>query len=153
MNKAFLGARAVALAGMAAALVAGCSSTTSGTASFGGGSNGSGGFGSSASTGPSASARRSPGGTGGASGGTGNFCHDWSTINSDLTGITAGNVRQKLVTKFDTLAGEAPAAIKADVELIDQYVHGLVSGTPDTGKAQQFGQAFGHVGVWIAQNC
>ncbi len=135
MSKAFPGVRTAAVALMTAVLVAGCSSTTSGSGTAGGAP----GAGGSAPT--------------GASGGSGNFCKDWNSIDSDLTNITAGDVRAKLVGRFDTLAAEAPAAVKADVEMIDQYIHSLVSGTPDPGKAQQFGQAFAHVGVWIAQNC
>jgi hypothetical protein len=147
---AFSAVRATAVAVTAAALVAGCSSTTSGSGSSGGGS---GVFGSSPGAGGSAPAGGSGGGTGGGSGGTGNFCHDWKTINSDLTSIASGDVRGKLVAKFDTLAAEAPAAIKNDVAAIDQYIHSLVSGGPQAGKAQQFAQAFEHVGVWMAQNC
>lgn len=144
MSKAFPGARIAAVALTAAALVAGCSSTTSGSGTSGGGP----------AAGGSAPTVGSVGGSvGGSTGGSGNFCKDWNSIDSDLTNITSGDVRAKLVGKFDTLAAEAPAAVKADVDMIDQYVQSLVSGNPDPGKAQQFGQAFAHVGVWIAQNC
>ena len=89
----------------------------------------------------------------GASGGTGNFCHDWKAISADLTNIASGDVRGKLVATFDTLAAEAPAAVKSDVDTIDQYIRSLVAGNPDAGKARQFGQAFAHVGLWTARNC
>jgi hypothetical protein len=148
------GARAASLALVTVALVAGCSSTTSGSGSSGGfGTGGSGGSATGGATGSSAPTGGSGGSGGGGASATGNFCHDWSTISADLTDVTSGNVAEKLVAKFDSLAAEAPAAIKTDVQNVDAYVHGVVSGKVDTGKAQQLATAFEHIGQWMAQNC
>lgn len=143
MTKVFFAAaaRAASLGLVTIALVAGCSSTTSGSGSRGGGF-GSGGGGSAAPT----------GGTGGVTS-SGDFCHDWSTISSDLGNVTSGDIGAKVAAKFDSLAAEAPAAIKADVENVDAYVHDALSGKADPSKAQQLATSFEHIGEWIAQNC
>jgi hypothetical protein len=145
-------ARAASLGLVTIALVAGCSSTTSGTGSTGNGGGSGGGAGGGAGGGGGGSAAPT-GGSGGGVSSTGNFCHDWSTISSDLSNVTAGNIGQKIVAKFDALAAEAPAAIKGDVQTVDAYVHEAMSGKMDPSKAQQLATSFEHIGQWMAQNC
>lgn len=135
------------------ALVAGCSSTTSGSGSPGNGSGGQVGVIGSGTAAPPTNSGGSGSGSGGGAAGTGNFCHDWNSISSDLGGVTAGNVGAKIIAKFDALAAEAPPSVKPDVENIAQYLHGVMSGKADPGKAQQLATSFEHVGEWIAQNC
>ncbi len=94
------------------------------------------------------------GGGGGGGAASGNFCTDWTHVGQDLSKIVdPTGIQQQFIERFDRLAAEAPASIKPAVVQVDQYVHNAVSGHVDAQAAQQLGQDFEQIGVWIVHNC
>lgn len=81
------------------------------------------------------------------------FCKELT--NGDLSGLgsaSASNLNGVLA-KWDRLTAAAPAQIKGDAQAIDDYLHSVVSGTPDVAKAQAIGVAAQHIELWITSHC
>lgn len=163
----------LATAGLAALVLAvsGCSSDTNGTpTAFGSHASGaarssaptvtnpagtSGGNGpapttsSAAPTSSSMSATR--GGTGSTSGGggTGNFCKDFDT--TSLSKISQPGDLGKLLNQWHTLADEAPASIKSDVETVADYLDSISTGK--AGDPSKLSSAATRIGQYYAAHC
>ncbi|HEY2273508.1 MAG TPA: hypothetical protein VGH30_12075 [Jatrophihabitantaceae bacterium] len=82
------------------------------------------------------------------------FCTDLSklgNLGSSLSG-GAGDL-SKLVSGLDALVAEAPAQIKPDVQVLDQYVKDAANGKIDTNLATKITTAAEHIETYLAANC
>jgi hypothetical protein len=135
---------AVAAGALAAMCTVGCSSSTSGS---GGGSS---------STPPSltvsvpsVSVPAVP--TGGSGAGGSAFCKDFNV--STFTKLEGDPSQIKnYIALIDKITAEAPAAIKADMQQLDSFAHGVVLGKPPTLNAK-LTKAAEALGIYVASNC
>jgi hypothetical protein len=81
------------------------------------------------------------------------FCQDLSKLGNIGSSIGASGNFDKLLAGLDALVAEAPAQIKADLQVIDQYVHDAASGKIDTNLTQKISAAETHIATYIASSC
>lgn len=82
------------------------------------------------------------------------FCTDLSKLGNLGSSIGAGTGNlDKLVSGLDALVAEAPAQIKADVQVLDQYVRDAANGKIDSNLANKITTAAEHIETYLAANC
>jgi hypothetical protein len=83
------------------------------------------------------------------------FCKDLSglgNIGNSLSGGSQGQLNSFL-SGLDKIVAEAPAEIKPDLQTLDDYVHGAVTGHIDPTIAQKLPTIEQHLISYIASNC
>jgi hypothetical protein len=79
------------------------------------------------------------------------FCRGFNL--SELGQIWTTTNRQGVLASWDALTAEAPSEIRADFQLIDDYLRSVVNLHPDPSEAAQLGAAARHIGAWFSSNC
>jgi hypothetical protein len=134
----------------ATVLVAGCSSTTVGSG-LGAATPATGSTGISGGGAPSAVP--TGGGGGGGSAGTAAFCAEFKAGMQQIgTGKLDGSAVRRVVAHYDKLYELAPPAIKADVKVLDDYVHAFTGNAPPSDPGS-FTDAYTNLVTWTAEHC
>jgi hypothetical protein len=81
------------------------------------------------------------------------FCQDLSKLGNIGSSIGSSGDFTKLLSGLDALVAEAPAQIKPDLQLIDQYVHDAVKGKIDTNLTSKIATAETHITTYITSSC
>jgi hypothetical protein len=82
------------------------------------------------------------------------FCTDLSKLGNLGSSISGGaGDLSKLVSGLDALVAEAPAQIKPDVQVLDQYVKDAANGKIDSNLATKLATAAQHIEAYLAANC
>lgn len=79
------------------------------------------------------------------------FCKDLNGHNvADLGSVSDPT---KAIALWDKLAADAPSEIKADVQAVDDYLHGVMSGNVNPSDASKLATAGQHIGTYYAGHC
>jgi hypothetical protein len=82
------------------------------------------------------------------------FCTDLSKLGNLGSSLSGGSGDlNKLLSGLDALVAEAPGEIKADLQVIDQYVHDAAKGKIDSNLTNKLTTAEEHIATYITSNC